>query len=63
MLYVFYPLIVNGQTELVPVQHKIYSFFETLSKKGIIDYDNGNIPISRSDAALFLRKIELSKDM
>lgn len=63
ILGIFFPLIAYAQTELVPVQHKIYSYFETLSKKGIIDYDNGNIPISRSEAASFLKKIELSKDM
>jgi hypothetical protein len=62
ILLILFPLMINGQTELVPVGHKAYSFFENLSKKEIIEYDNGSIPLSRGETASFLKKIELSKD-
>ena len=58
MLSILSPGILRGQVELVPVDHKVYPFLESLSTRGLIDYDEGNIPISRGEVASYLKKLE-----
>ena len=55
------PGVSVGQTELVPVDHKAYPFFERLSLRGIIDYNNASIPISRRDVASYLIQLDSSR--
>jgi Capsule assembly protein Wzi len=56
------PAIAQGQTELVPIDHKVYPFFETLGMEGIIDYNDAVIPLSRGKVASYLKQIEAEKD-
>ncbi len=62
VLSIISPVTLRGQTELVPVDHKVYPFFESLSMRKIIDYNNGMIPLSRREVASYLKEIEQSKD-
>jgi hypothetical protein len=62
ILSILFPAVLEAQTELVPVDHKVYPFFESLSMRGIIDYNNASIPISRGAVASYLKEIDLSKD-
>lgn len=61
MLSILSPMTLQGQTESVPVDHKVYPFFESLSLRGIIDYNNASIPISRGEVASYLKEIDSSK--
>ncbi len=58
---IIFPTVSNGQTELVPVDHKIYPFLESLSLRGIIDYNSASIPISRGAVASYLKEIDSLK--
>ena len=46
-----------SQVEMVPVDHKVYSLLEDLSVKGIIDYNNSNIPLSRGAVGAYLKQL------
>lgn len=61
ILSILLPVVSMGQTELVPVDHKVYPFFESLSLRGIIDYNNASIPISRREVASYLQEIDSLK--
>jgi len=61
LLIVLYPLALRGQTEFVPVGHKVYLFLQRLSIRGITDYNNASIPISRGAVASYLREIDSTR--
>jgi hypothetical protein len=58
MCAILVPPVLKGQTELVPVDHKIYPFLENLSLRGLIDYNSASIPISRGAVASYLKQID-----
>ncbi len=62
LLLLSFPLTLQGQTELVPVDHKVYPFLESLSLRGIIDYNNASIPISRGAVVTYLKDIDSSRN-
>ena len=48
---------IHAQVEMVPVQNRVYSFLEDLSMRGLIDYNNGSIPLSREEVAAYLEQL------
>lgn len=58
ILFILFVNSLYTQSELIPINHKIYNFIETMHKKQIIkDYNSANIPISRKEVAFFLKII------
>ncbi len=51
-----------AQTELVPVNHKVYPFLEMMSMKGLINYNDANIPISRRRVSEYLVQLDKEKN-
>ncbi len=62
MLTIVFPVVSLAQTELVPVDHKVYPFLEMMSMKGLIDYNNASIPISRRRVAAYLSELDKERD-
>ncbi|HEY9165842.1 MAG TPA: capsule assembly Wzi family protein [Candidatus Kryptonia bacterium] len=62
VLSILLPVVSMAQTELVPVDHKVYPFLETMSMKGLIDYNSASIPISRGEVASYLKDIAKAKE-
>ncbi len=62
LLSVLFPVASKAQMELVPVDHKVYPFLEMMSMKGLINYNNASIPISRRAVASYLVELEKVKD-
>jgi Capsule assembly protein Wzi len=61
MLSVLFPVVLKAQMELVPVDHKVYPFLEMMSMKGLIDYNNASIPLSRRRVASYLEELDKVK--
>ncbi len=53
--------MIQAQVELVPVDNKVYPFLETMSMRGIIDYNSAIIPISRREVAGYIVQIDSSR--
>jgi len=51
--------ILNAQVELVPVSNPVYDFLKRMQLEGYIpEYNSGNIPVSRSEVADYLKSIK-----
>lgn len=61
MLSLLAPAVSEAQVELVPVQSNIYPFLEMMSMKGLINYNNASIPISRRRVAIYLKELDRQK--
>ncbi len=54
---------VYSQIELVPVNHKVYTFLNSLHKRGIIiGYNNANLPFSREIVAEYIQIINAHRN-
>ncbi len=56
--------VLTAQTELAPIDHKVYPFLKRMQVLGIIpEYNSSNIPVSRREVAQYLRTISGSSVM
>ncbi|MDG6999701.1 MAG: hypothetical protein JRN15_11360, partial [Nitrososphaerota archaeon] len=53
-----YPGLVSAQVDFVPVDNGVYSFLQDLSVRGLIDYNDANIPITREQVASYLKRLD-----
>ncbi len=54
---------IFAQVENVPIYHKVYDFLKRMEVRGIIkNFDDGSLPISRSEVANFLREIYMQRE-
>ena len=61
LISLLYPVMSFAQTELVPVDNRIYPYLEMMSLKGLINYNSADIPISRRRVASYLNQLEKTK--